>query len=391
MPAWACQASPMSVISALRTTARPSAAFVIIGLYWGTMAAHYPVFKDRLGVDDATFGILLLGSALGLVSSMWLAPRIDRVLGARAMQVAALAFVAVFILPTLATTPVGFALSMLALGSASGLLDVVMNARVSELEALYRRPLMNASHAMFSLAYAVAAVFAGVMREGQGDPTLTFGLVAAACLGIALWLRMAPARAEGEEQHANGGYPLVPILICGGIVLVAFMSEATVEAWSALHVERTLNGGAVQGALGPAMLGATMAFGRFSGQVVSERLRDVTVILFAAILSASGALIAAAAPTPAIAYLGFGVLGLGVSVIGPIGLAIVGRLVPGRMRTEAISRVAVMGFSGFFLAPVLMGQLSQIFGLRIAFASVAALLLIAVPLALAAGRLEPRR
>ena len=391
MPAWACQASPMSVISALRTTARPSAAFVIIGLYWGTMAAHYPVFKDRLGVDDATFGILLLGSALGLVSSMWLAPRIDRVLGARAMQVAALAFVAVFILPTLATTPVGFALSMLALGSASGLLDVVMNARVSELEALYRRPLMNASHAMFSLAYAVAAVFAGVMREGQGDPTLTFGLVAAACLGIALWLRMAPARAEGEEQHANGGYPLVPILICGGIVLVAFMSEATVEAWSALHVERTLNGGAVQGALGPAMLGATMAFGRFSGQVVSERLRDVTVILFAATLSASGALIAAAAPTPAIAYLGFGVLGLGVSVIGPIGLAIVGRLVPGRMRTEAISRVAVMGFSGFFLAPVLMGQLSQIFGLRIAFASVAALLLIAVPLALAAGRLEPRR
>jgi MFS family permease len=391
MPAWDCQASPMSVISALRTTARPSAAFVIIGLYWGTMAAHYPVFKDRLGVDDATFGILLLGSALGLVSSMWLAPRIDRVLGARAMQVAALAFVAVFILPTLATTPVGLALSMLALGSASGLLDVVMNARVSELEALHRRPLMNASHAMFSLAYAVAAVFAGVMREGQVDPTLTFGLVAAACLGIALWLRMAPARAEGEEQHANGGYPLVPILICGGIVLVAFMSEATVEAWSALHVERTLNGGAVQGALGPAMLGATMAFGRFSGQVVSERLRDVTVIHFAATLSASGALIAAAAPTPAIAYLGFGVLGLGVSVIGPIGLAIVGRLVPGRMRTEAISRVAVMGFSGFFLAPVLMGQLSQIFGLRIAFASVAALLLIAVPLALAAGRLEPRR
>ena len=250
---------------------------------------------------------------------------------------------------------------------------------------------MNASHAMFSLAYAVAAVFAGVMREGQVDPTLTFGLIAAACLGIALWLRMAPARAEGDEQHASGGYPLVPIMICGGIILVAFMSEATVEAWSALHVERTLNGGAVQGALGPAMLGATMAFGRFSGQVVSERLRDVTVILFAATLSASGALIAAAAPTPAIAYLGFGILGLGVSVIGPSGLAIVGRLVPGKMRTEAISRVAVMGFSGFFLAPVLMGQLSQLFGLRIAFASVAALLLIAVPLALAAGRLEARR
>lgn len=381
----------MSVINALQTTARPSAAFVIIGLFWGTMAAHYPDFKARLGVDDATFGLLLLGSALGLVSSMWLAPRIDRALGARAMQVAAFAFVAVFILPTLATTPIGFALSMLALGGTSGLLDVVMNARVSELEGLHRRPLMNASHGMFSLAYAVAAIFSGIMRESRVDATLTFGLIALACLGIALWLRMAPVRNQDDDQHPNGGYPLAPILICGGVVLVAFMSEATVEAWSALHVERTLNGGAVQGALGPAMLGATMAFGRFSGQVVSERLRDVTVVIFAAILSASGALIAAAAPTPTFAYLGFGILGLGVSVIGPIGLAIVGRLVPGRMRTEAISRVAVMGFSGFFLAPVLMGQVSQLFGLRIAFAAVAGLLLISVPLALASGRLEARR
>jgi len=50
-----------------------------------------------------------------------------------------------------------------------------------------------------------------------------------------------------------------------------------------------------------------------------------------------------------------------------------------------------MGFSGFFLAPVLMGQVSQLFGLRIAFAAVAGLLLISVPLALAAGRIEARR
>ena len=75
-----------------------------------------------------------------------------------------------------------------------------------------------------------------------------------------------------------------PILLCGGIVLIAFMSEATVEAWSALHVERTLGGGAAEGALGPAMLGLTMAFGRFSGQAVAERLREVHVLIGASIL-----------------------------------------------------------------------------------------------------------
>jgi len=184
-----------------------------------------------------------------------------------------------------------------------------------------------------------------------------------------------------------GRSPLWPILLAGGIVLVAFMSEATVEAWSALHIERTLGGGAAEGALGPAMLGFTMAFGRFSGQAVSERMRDLHVLIIAACISATGAVIAALAPTPFVAYIGFGTLGLGVSVIGPLGLAIVGRIVPAHLRTEAISKAAVLGFSGFFLAPVVMGLISEAFGLRVAYGFVAVLILMAIPLALTVAKM----
>jgi MFS family permease len=153
-----------------------------------------------------------------------------------------------------------------------------------------------------------------------------------------------------------------------------------VETWSALHIERTLGGGAAQGAMGPAMLGITMAIGRFSGQAISERVRDVTVIAWATLLCIGGVLIAAFAPTPAVAYLGFGTVGLGVSVIGPLGISMVGRMVQADMRPVAISRVAVIGFAGFFVAPILMGLLSDNFGLRVAFASVAALLVLIYPL-----------
>jgi len=202
-------------------------------------------------------------------------------------------------------------------------------------------------------------------------------------------MRMDVTQVAPQAGYA-GKYPLWPIILCGAIVLVAFMSEATVEAWSALHVERTLGGGAAEGALGPAMLGITMAAGRFSGQIVAERLREVPVVIGAAVISAGGALIAATAQTPVVAYAGFGVLGLGVSVIGPMGLALVGKCVPPHLRTEAISRTAVIGFSGFFFAPVLMGLMSEAFGLRIAFAAVAVLLLSSLPLAVAAGKLPMR-
>ncbi|MGJ8586658.1 MAG: MFS transporter [Yoonia sp.] len=379
----------MSILNALSLSRRPATAFVVIGMFWGCFAAYVPVIKAQLGASDALFGALLLGSATGLVSSMWLAPRADRILGSRAMQVGAALLAFAWLFPGQVTVPLVFALSMALVGLASGLLDVVMNARVSELEARHNRPLMNANHAMFSVAYAAGALIVGAAREAglpPGPVFAGFGVIAILLLPM---MRMDVTYVDAEEGYA-GAYPLWPIILCGAIVLVAFMSEATVEAWSALHVERTLGGGAAEGALGPAMLGITMAIGRFSGQAVAERLREIPVVIGAAAISAIGAVIAALAPSPPVAYIGFGILGLGVSVIGPMGLALVGKLVAPHLRTEAISRTAVIGFSGFFFAPVLMGLLSDAFGLRVAFVAVAALLLTVVPIALVAKRLPVR-
>ena len=376
----------MSVISALSVSRRPAAAFVVVGLFWGCFAAYVPVIKAQLGANDALFGLLLLGSATGLVSSMWLAPKADKILGPRAMQAGVVVLALVWLLPAQVAVPAIFALAMGLVGMASGLLDVVMNARVSELEAKHDRPLMNANHAMFSLAYAAAATLTGLAREADVTPVLVFAGFGAVSLLMAPFLRMDVTVVVADDD-ASGRYPLWPILMAGFIVLVAFMSEASVETWSALHIERTLGGGAAEGALGPAMLGFTMAFGRFSGQAISAHVREVTVLVSAATLSSIGALIAALAPSPMMAYVGFGILGLGVSVIGPLGLALVGRIVKPHLRTEAISKVAALGFSGFFLAPVLMGQVSQAFGLRFAFGAVAALILIVVPLAVSVGKM----
>ena len=376
----------MSVISALSISRRPAAAFVVVGLFWGCFAAYVPVIKAQLGANDALFGLLLLGSATGLVSSMWLAPKADKILGARGMQAGVVVLALVWLLPAQVAVPAIFAVTMGLVGMASGLLDVVMNARVSELEAKHNRPLMNANHAMFSLAYAIAATLTGLAREADIAPVVVFAGFGAVSILMAPFLRMDVA-VVAPDDDTTGRYPLWPILMAGFIVLVAFMSEASVETWSALHIERTLGGGAAEGALGPAMLGFTMAFGRFSGQAISAHVREVTVLVGAATLSSLGALIAALATSPMMAYVGFGILGLGVSVIGPLGLALVGRIVKPHLRTEAISKVAVLGFSGFFIAPVLMGQLSQAFGLRFAFGAVAVLILIVVPLAVSVGKM----
>lgn len=368
------QSLKMSIISALSLSRKPATAFVIIGLYWGVFSAYAPEIKARIGAGDALYGALLLGTSIGLVASMWIAPRLDRALGERGMQFAALALALAFLLPGLVQSPLPFLGAMIAVGIASGLTDVLMNARVSDLEVANARSLMNANHAMFSVAYAMAAIATGAAREAQLPPIVVFAAVGVIAIALAPALRMAGStvsRAAGTQ----GAFPWRLVVPCGLIVLVAFMSEAAVEAWSAIHVERTLSGRAAEGALGPAMLGLTMAIGRFSGQLVAERLRELQVIFWATFLSAAGALIAAVAPTPIVAYIGFGTLGLGISVIGPMGLALVGRVVPSNVRTLAIARVAIIGFAGFFVSHILMGGMSELFGLRWAFASVAVALM----------------
>jgi MFS family permease len=370
----------MSILSALSISRRPALAFMIVGIFWGSFAAQVPVLKDGIAADDTLFGLILLGTSLGLVSTMWLAPMFDRAVGRNSMVVAGLIFALFTMGPALATAPLMFFLAMVAAGYASGMLDVVMNARVSELEARHSRSLMNANHAMFSVAYAISAVCTGVAREAGFVPVQIFGAIAVVIVFMAVWLRMEVEQVDEEARRTNR-FPWPTVLLCGAIVLVAFFVEATVEAWSALHIERTLGGRAAEGALGPAVLGLTMAVGRFSGQALTERFSEHSIIVIGTAMACVGALIAAAAPSPLIAYLGFGAMGLGIAAVGPVGLAIVGRMVRPEHRTAAVARAAVIGFMGFVVAPSLMGLVSGAFGLRVAFAAVAVVVLIAPMLA----------
>jgi MFS family permease len=294
--------------------------------------------------------------------------------------VASAALATAFLLPGLAPAPAAFAIAMLAVGMTSGLTDVVMNSRVSELETAHRRTLMNLNHAMFSFAYAASAFVTGFAREAGLPPVTVFAGIAVVVYALVPFMAIATRSAEGEEVPR--AFPVSLVLWGGGIVLVAFLVENAMEGWSALHIERTLGGGAAEGAFGPAILGLTMGIGRLSGQIVAERVREAPVILIASALAAFGMLMAALAPSPLVAYLGFGLAGLGVSVIAPMALALIGRHARDSERTRAISRAAVIGFLGFFIGPPAIGFISEATSLRVALGLVA-LLLALVPVLLA--------
>lgn len=373
----------MSLLRDLYISRGPAASFAAVGVFWGSFAALVPVLKPQVGLSDGQFGLALLITSIGAVMAMWLAPLAERALGARALGVLTALLAVATLLPGHTVTGVTFTLAMLGVTVTSGTLDVAMNARVSALEAQVGRSLMNLNHAVFSVAYAVCAMGTGLAREmGLGPAAVLTG---SGLLIGALMLQAFAAPVADAEQEADGmevaPLPWTLLLPGGMIILIAFMSEQATEGWSALHLERNLNAGAAQGALGPALLGMTMAVGRLAGQVVANRVSEKAVIRWAAITAGVGACIAASAPSLGVAYIGFSILGLGVSVMAPTAYAWIGRMVPNRFRSHAISRISVVGYAGFFIGPPMMGFLSEGFGLSTSFLVIGGTLFV-VPLML---------
>ena len=369
------------IFATLRAARSGIAAFTAMGVLWGSFAACLPDIIAMLGINEARFGLLLLMTPIAAVLAMLMAPRIGAALGPVALPVAVGLMGLAFALPGHATTLILFPLAMLACGAATGLTDVLMNARVVAVESARGLPLMNLTHAAYSFGYAGGAIATGVMRSAAWSPAWVLGTMAMVVLVLAILAIERDGAIDGLVQpqgqaSALGWLPLIG----GGMVLIAFMTENAAENWSALHIEKTLGGSPAEGAMGPATLALTMGVARLVGQGMATRVNPMTLLRTGAVISAMGALIAAMATSPAMAYAGFIIMGIGSSVIAPTAFSLVGQMATPQARARAIARATLYGYFGYFFGPPMLGFIAGTFGLRAAFIFTACLLLVILAL-----------
>jgi MFS family permease len=373
--------------------ARPAvAAFAAMGILWGTFAAVLPDLKAMLGVDEARLGLLILFTPVAAVTAMLLAPGIGARLGRVALPVSTLLMALAFMLPGQTAVLWLFPLAMMCCGAATGLTDVLMNARVATLENERNLQLMNLSHAAYSFGYAGGALGTGLLRSLDWPPGWVMATMALAALVLACLTIEKDGTIHGllrPKDGTPGHLGLIPV-IGGGIVLIAFLTENAAENWSALHIEKTLGGSPAQGAMGPATLALTMGFSRLAGQGLVSRVNPFTLLKGGALISALGALGAAFAGTPTMAYAGFIVMGIGSSVIAPTAFSLVGRLADPQARARAVARATLLGYFGYFFGPPTLGLIAGAFGLRMAFVFAALMLLMVLVLAPIMARTESR-
>ncbi|WP_284164521.1 MFS transporter [Frigidibacter sp. SD6-1] len=378
----------MSILEASSLSRAPMAGLAAVGIFWGGFAAYVPEIKAQVGASDAAFGAALLAPAAGGILAMYFAPALVGRFGRSLLPAAAILLALAYFFPLLAMTVPALGAALFFMGVAVSLVDMSANMRISDLEEQSGRHLMNVNHAAFSFAFAAAALAASLTRREAMPAAVAFPIFAAAILALGWVMRDRrdwTVSVSEADQAMHSGLAR-PVALAAAVLFITFVAENACDSWSALHIERTLGGASGNGGFGPMMLGLTMGIGRLSGQVAAQKLGEAGLIFASTLVGIVGATLLALAPSVALALAGVALLGLGVAVAVPSVNSLLGKRVRAADRGWAISRAWMIGFTGFFVGPTLMGQVSELAGLRAAFLLIALLLVLALPAVTLLGR-----
>jgi hypothetical protein len=371
--------------------ARRAVATVLFchGAATASWVTRLPSIKASLDLGAGGLGLALVGTPVGLAVAVVVTPAAVRRFSSAAT--ARWGFVCASLtitFPALAWSGVTLAVGLIGLGLAFGVTEIAANVQAVAVERLYGRPVMTGMHAMWSVGLIVGSVAASLAAAASVVPFAQLLVVGLLLAGVAAvvgrWLleptleRAAPEPSPGSI--ARGRLPKEGLLVIAGLIaFCAYLAEGSVSDWSSVYLHSAQHASLAVAALAVSGFSAGQVIGRLLGDRIITRVGRIATIRYSALIAAAGMALAIAAPSPAVALIGYGVLGLGSATIVPTAFSIAG-MAAGATPARELSRVTAMGYAGLFLGPVAIGLAAQASGLAAALAIPASLLVLIVPL-----------
>ncbi len=350
-------------------------SFFIQGFSFATWCSRIPDVQTRFQLNDAQLGSLLLVLPLGELLSLFPCAEAIRRFGSRRMLLLA-GFGYPLLLGALAFAPNLYTLVPLLFltGVIANLSNTAANTQAVQLEAYYRRSIMTLFHGMWSCAGLVAVVVALLFAQWDAPLSTHFLLVGcAACLlltfsGGALLDRTTAQKREATRFSLKAWMPSTVILALGIAALGCMVCEGVVYNWSGIYLRDILQVPDTQRSTGYFVYMCTMVPMRFVADRIINRLGQRCVLTVSAMAILLGLGLIVAVPFLPVTLVGFALLGCGASTVVPICCSLAGKT-NDRPPSIAIAEVSMIGFLGFLAMPPILGYISHVTNLQVAFAS----------------------
>lgn len=354
-------------------------AFVAAGFGMASWAPMVPLARERLGVDEGVLGLLLLCLGVGSVCAMALTGVLSARHGSRpVIGASGLLLAAALPFLVLAPSPVTLGIALFAFGAGLGSLDVAMNIHAVEVEKAADRPLMSGFHALFSIGgFAGASVVTVLLSVGV--PAVLCAVMSAAT--VVAMIALAWPRLMAVKPEPGGPLFALPrgvVLLLAVLAAATFLTEGGILDWSAMLLTSQNLFPLSQGGLGYIAFSIAMTVGRLCGDAMTGRLGDFRTLFWGGLVALAGFAALLVQPHPALAILGFVLIGLGASNIVPVLFRLAGSqtVMPSGL---AVAAITTTGYAGILLGPAGIGAVAKVVGLPAAFWGLAGLLAL-VPL-----------
>ena len=354
--------------------------FFLQPIAFGSWLVRIPEIQLALGLGPAGLAVALLGLPCGtLLTLPFAGPLVGRI-GPRTAIIAGFALYSVATsLPAFATDPTVLFLALMLVGSSMSFVELGLNVQADAVEKATGSIIMTTSHGFWSVGIMTGSLIGSGLAALGVAAHWAIALVAIVVLPVAIVSalalpRLADATATGQAQRSPWALPSWALLGICCFVFGITMTEGAMADWSAIFLRDALGADAGTVGLGYAVFAFMVAAGRFGGDRLKRRFGAVATARICGSLALVGTGLVFAAPNTALALVGFGTIGLGVSVGFPLAVT----AAAGLTDRAASANVAILSFVallGFLVGPPVIGFVAEHADIRLGIACIAPVLL----------------
>jgi len=350
-----------------------STLFFCAGFCFASWASRIPDIQQKLNLNEAGLGMVLLSLPVGLMVSLPVSGFVVARYGSRYTAIIAALLYAI-LLPFLGMVVLAWQLVtvLFLFGFAGNLLNISMNTQGVSVEALYGRSIMASFHGVWSVAGFSGAAVGAFMLSLSVSPLLHFGIIT---ILVCCFVTVAYKHLLTKDIHSDSKAPVFAkpdnaLLKLGLIAFCCMVCEGTMFDWSGIYFAKEVQVPKSLTTLGYVAFMTTMAGGRFAGDRMSVKIGRKNMIRMSGLLIAGGLMLAVVLPYTIPATIGFLITGMGVSSVVPLLYSTAGR--SGKVASGvALAAVSTIGYLGFLFGPPVIGLIAEAFSLRWSFALIA--------------------
>ncbi len=350
--------------------------YIILGFAFGLWAMLVPFVKDRLSVDKAMLGLLLLQIAFGAVISMFFTGLTAAKIGCRKTIILSTLLIIICLLVLSSSNNIFImAIFMFLFGVGLGMLDVTLNIQGAIVEERMKKHLMAGFHSMYSFGVFFSILIVTFLLKYFNNIIAVFIIIGFISI---LLITSIPALLNygGDVPAKLFIKPSRILFVLGMICFIAFVAEGVILDWSALFMREVRNIEPQYAGYSFSLFYVTMGIFRLLGDKIAEKLSIKNILFISSLTAVIGIMIMLYIPYNWASFVGFTLAGAGLANIVPVTIS-ASSIYRGNMPLSiAVSAVATIGYFGTLFGPSVMGFVSEMTNLTIAFTLIACSILI---------------